>query len=193
MDKGRSTDVIYLDSCKAFDAVPNDILVDKLKKNRFDEWTTHRIRNWLHGCTQKVEVNGSVSKSRPVTSGIPQKSVLQLVLFNNFLGDMDSRIKCTLSKFTDDTKLSGSIGTPEGRDAIQRDLDRLEKWAYANLMKSIKAKCKVLHLGQGDLKHRYSLRGEQLESSPEEKDLGVLIDEKFNMSWQCAFAAQNVN
>lgn len=62
---------------------------------------------------------------------------------------------CTVSTFVDDTKLNGTADMLEGRDAIQRDLDRLESWAYANLMKFNKAKCKVLHLGQINTKCRF--------------------------------------
>ena len=95
------------------------------------------------------------------------------LVFNIFVGDMESGIKYILSKFADDTKLSDTVDTLEGRDAIQRNLNRLERWAHANLMKFNKAKCKVLHLSQGNLKHRYILGGEWLESSPKEKDLAL--------------------
>ena len=97
VDKGIATDAIYLDLCKVLDTVLHNILVAKLEKNGFGGWTTHWIRNWLDGRTQRVAVNGSMSRWRPVMSGIPQGLVFRSVLFNIFVGNKDSEIECTPS------------------------------------------------------------------------------------------------
>ena len=83
--------------------------------------------------------------------------------------------------------------TAEDHAAIQRDLDRLEKWVDRNIMKLNKEKCKVLHLRRNNLRHQYTLRAVWLESSFSGKGLGILVDTNLNMSQQCALAIKKVN
>jgi len=85
------------------------------------------------------------------------------------------------------------VDTPEGCAAIQRDLDRLESWAEGNLIIFNKGKYRVLHLGRNNLMHQYRLGVDLLENSFEERDQGVLVDDKFTRSQQCALVAKKAD
>lgn len=130
-----------------------------------------RIAAWcnvspLSGRRQGAELKGSLSTWRPVTSGVPPGADTLLIS----IGDMDSGIEFTLIKIAGDTKLCGAVNTLEGKDAIPRDLDRLERWHLVNLTDSIRPSARPYTWFSP--RHTYRLRGQVIGSSPAEKDLG---------------------
>ncbi|KAK4825175.1 hypothetical protein QYF61_024655 [Mycteria americana] len=193
VEVGRVVDIVYLDFSKVFNTVSHSLLPEKLVCYGLDKWSVRWVGNWQTGRTQRVVVNSSFSDWQPVTSGVPQGSILDPMLFSIFISDLDDGIKCTLMKFANDTKLSGEVDTSEGRATLQEDLDRLNEWANKNLMKFNKDKCKVLHLGKHNPGGQHRLGSTRLGSSSVERDLGVLVDNKLSMSEQCAAAAKQAN
>ncbi|KAK8748335.1 hypothetical protein OTU49_016085 [Cherax quadricarinatus] len=171
-------DCIFLDCKKAFDTVPHKRLVQKLEHQahitgRALQW----IREYLTGRQHRVMVRNDVSQWAPVTSGVPQGSVLGPVLFLVYVNDMMEGLYSEVSLFADDVKLMRRIKSDEDQAGLQRDLDRLDTWSNKWLLEFNPAKCKVMKIGEGHRRPQteYRLGGQRLQTSLKEKDLGVSI------------------
>ena len=124
-DQTRTVDVIYLDFQKAFDKVPHQRLVAKLRAHGIQGNLLRWIHAWLTNRRQRVIVKNTASEWSSVSSRVPQGSVLGPVLFLIYVNDIDNGILSKISKFADDTKLYHKVCTEEDSIEIQQDLDKL--------------------------------------------------------------------
>ena len=127
IDVGSPVDIIYLDFQKAFDKVPHQRLLLKLKAHGIGDSITDWIEQWLTDRRQRVVVDGEVSNWKSVLSGVPQGSVFGPILFLIYINDLDDSITSNVLKFADDTKLFRKVNTDGDKQHLQNDLDRLVK------------------------------------------------------------------
>ena len=111
IDEGSSIDAIYLNFAKAFDSVPHEWLLKKVEALGIESDTLQWIRDFLVGRHQRVSMNGSVSDRVAVKSGIPQGSVLGLILFGAFINDLLGAISSMCAMYADMTQKSMVLST----------------------------------------------------------------------------------
>ena len=182
IDVGSPVDIIYLDFQKAFDKVPHQRLLLKLKAHGIGDSITDWIEQWLTDRRQRVVVDGEVSNWKSVLSGVPQGSVLGPILFLIYINDLDDSITSNVLKFADDTKLFRKVNT-----------DRLVKWSEKWQMLFNLGKCKCLHTGHRNLNVNYKMGDTVLGTTVKENDLGVTISADMKVSEQCSIAASKGN
>ena len=193
LEESLPVDVAYLDFSKAFDSVPHRRLLQKLDDLGIRGKVLRWIQSFLSGRKQRVRVKGALSDWTPVTSGIPQGSVLGPVLFVLFVNDLPDELQCSVKLFADDTKIFGDVTTKELRDRFQEDLAHLASWSETWLLPFNVSKCSILHLGRNNIKENYKLHQHYLSNSHTEKDLGVHIDEDLKFRRQAAYAVSKAN
>lgn len=192
LDAGLGIDVIYLDYRKAFDTVPHRRLLLKLASYGFGSNLINWIRSFLLNRRMRVIVDGEASDWVDVMSGVPQGSVLGPLLFILFVNDLPQWIMSDMKMFADDTKMWHEIKNCDDAQALQNDLNRLTEWSKLWLLEFNSDKCKVMHLGHRLDTDYFLTKGTQthkLDSTEDERDLGIMVSSDMKTSKQCAKSA----
>ena len=180
LDQGGQIDVIYLDYSKAFDCVSHRYLLYKLKHYfNFSDDLIRWFSAYLVGRSQTVLIDGFSSERKPVTSGVPQGSIIGPFLFLLFINDMPDCIKSsTAALFADDCKVFKSISSVQCCESLQSDLSAMHGWSNKWQMSFNSSKCKVLTItrSRSPILFNYHLDGIILDRVGEFKDLGVTFN-----------------
>ena len=186
LDEDDGIDVAYLDFRKAFDLVSHRHLLYKMSKYGIKNQVLQWVSAFLSNRSQRVVVRGTASEPFAVTSGVPQGSVLGPILFLIFINDLPLEVLSPMSLFADDSKVFSRItlgknkneNTENESERLQRDLDNIKDWAIKWKMEFNVSKCKIMHLGKDNPNNVYTMGGSVLTETTEERDLGVLVDDK---------------
>jgi ribonuclease P/MRP protein subunit RPP40 len=188
VNNNKPTDVVYLDFSKAFDSVPHNRLIVKLENLGFCGDVLRLIKSFLSGRQQRVNIATCTSKFIPVTSGVPQGSVLGPLLFVAYINDIDSFINSNLIKFADDVRLF-LPADPFHTARLQNDLTSIVDWCSTWLLNLNVNKCACLHLGRNNPMHHYKIGDLNLAEVDSMTDLGILVHQSLKPTLHCQKAA----
>ena len=125
------------------DSVPHKKLISKLQLPvyKFNPVIIRWIENYLQDRSQYVEINGEKSQWQPVTSGIPQGSVLRPLLFLIYINDLPKHVNSTIYMYADDTQIYREIREKHDQEILQKDLHSLQAWSDEWLLKFHPNRC----------------------------------------------------
>ena len=178
LDDGGQVNAVFLDMSKAFDKVNHSISLQKLRMAGFGGSLLQWFQSYLTNRHQCVTVQGCTSTTLPVTSGVPQGSILGPVLFSLYVNDLPDAIKSShVAMFADDTKLFKNIKSVRDSEKLQR---KAPKILDSNLMKRNARQCLTRKLTP--VTCNYELNYKILIQTECEQDLGVFLDK--NLTWK---------
>ena len=186
-------DVVYLDYQKAFDKVPHQILILKLKAHGIGNDVINWIEKWLTHRRQRVIIDGDISNWKSILSGVPQESVLGPILFLTYINDLEDNISSKVLKYADDTKVFRKVTNDTDKQSLQDDLDKLVKWSEKWQMLLHFGKCKCIPIEHGNMDEEYKTGEAVLGRNTQEKDWGLTFSADMKVSEQCGIAASKGN
>lgn len=183
LDNGSAADCIFIDFCKAFDKVPHSLLLHKLSQLNIDPNVLKWIKCFLTDRSQFVHVNGFNSSTLPVTSGVPQGSVLGPLLFLIYINDLPSNLTSSVKLFADDCVIYREIKNATDVSLLQQDLDAIDNWCSTWHMTLNINKCKVMRFSRQRKLNpsSYSISSSPLLPVSSYKYLGVILTA--DLSW----------
>ncbi|MCG7865740.1 MAG: hypothetical protein JAY74_05120 [Candidatus Thiodiazotropha taylori] len=179
----QQIDAILLDFSKAFDKVPHQRLLLKLNHYGISNNILAWIKDFFSARTQEVVIDGSKSTPTPVTSGVPQGTVLGPLLFLAYINDMPECVKSSIKLFADDSLLYRKVQQESDCIQLQHDLDSLQDWERKWQMAFNADKCEVLRITnkRQPICADYYVHSQKLATKSDAKYLGVTISS--DLSW----------
>ncbi|RVE50535.1 hypothetical protein evm_004864 [Chilo suppressalis] len=181
VDHGTPVDVIYTDFSRAFDKVDHKTLVSKLFRYGIFGNLLNWCESYLTERSSRVVLNGFISSSFLIASGVPQGSHLGPLFFNAFINDVASCfLNSKIHLYADDLKIVRLINNVNDPILLQEDLNRFSSWCKVNSMKLNVSKCSYRHFSRRKSPYfnTYKINNDIIGEVDVIRDLGVFMDQK---------------
>lgn len=194
LDRGSRVDCIFLDFSKAFDKINHHLLLYKLRTLNIDDGILTWIEFFLTNRSQYVIANNYCSPSSPVTSGVPQGSVLGPLLFLIYINDLPDVVTSSIHLFADDCVVYREISSNFDTSSLQTDITNIASWCTTWRMDLNTNKCKVLRISRTTQPPaNYTLNNVTLDTVTSYKYLGIHISSDLSWNHHINYVINNSN